>query len=378
LPLGTLARSESLALLSRFREDLDPIDPVLDGIAAELGDLPLALHLAGGFLARYRRADFGQPARYLERLRRSDVLAHGSLTVGGRSPTGHEQHVARTFALSYDQLQPSDEIDQIARTTLDQAVCFAPGEPIPRALLAASVGVDEADDVAALRFEHGLARLRELGLILTQEDCALKLHRLLTVFVQERASGAEEHRTQVEAAVLAEAARLNQRGYPLPLLIWQPQLRYVAERAALTSSARAGGLFNELGYHLRMIADFAGARAAFERALRIDEASFGPEHLNVASYVNNLGSVLRALADLAGARAAFERAMRIAEASLGPDHPNVAIAVNNLGSVLQDLGDLAGARAAFERALAVWERFLGPEHPHTRIARNNLESLASG
>jgi hypothetical protein len=68
LPLGTLARSESLALLSRFREDLDPIDPVLDGIAAELGDLPLALHLAGGFLARYRRADFG-----FQRRRRSSI-----------------------------------------------------------------------------------------------------------------------------------------------------------------------------------------------------------------------------------------------------------------------------------------------------------------
>ena len=88
--------------------------------------------------------------------------------------------------------------------------------------------------------------------------------------------------------------------------------------------------------------------------------------------------MLQALGDLAGARAAFERALRIDEASFGPDHPNVASDVNNLGLVLQDLGDLAGARAAYERALAIFERFLGPEHPHTRIARSNLESLGGG
>ena len=54
--LGILARAESLALLRKHRPDLAPDDPVLDAIAAELGDLPLALHLAGSFLARYRHA----------------------------------------------------------------------------------------------------------------------------------------------------------------------------------------------------------------------------------------------------------------------------------------------------------------------------------
>ncbi len=63
--------------------------------------------------------------------------------------------------------------------------------------------------------------------------------------------------------------------------------------------------------------------------------------------------MLQDLGDLAGAKAAFERALKIDEATYGPDHPNVAIDVNNLGSVLQDLGDLAGAQAAYERALKI-------------------------
>ncbi len=73
--------------------------------------------------------------------------------------------------------------------------------------------------------------------------------------------------------------------------------------------------------------------------------------------------MLQDLGDLAGARAAYERALAIDEKSFGPDHPDVATVVNNLGSVLQDLGDLAGARAAFERALAIDEKSFGPDHP---------------
>jgi len=85
--------------------------------------------------------------------------------------------------------------------------------------------------------------------------------------------------------------------------------------------------------------------------------------------------VLHALGDLAGARAAFERTLRIDEAAYGSEHPKVATAINNLGRVLHDLGDLAGARAAFERALHILEKTLPPEHPHIRIVRKNLEAV---
>jgi tetratricopeptide (TPR) repeat protein len=89
--------------------------------------------------------------------------------------------------------------------------------------------------------------------------------------------------------------------------------------------------------------NLAGAEAAFERALRINEAAYGPDHPRVARDVNDLGRVLRDRGDLAGAEAAFERALRIDEATYGPHHPDVATIVNNLGSVLRDRGDLAGA-----------------------------------
>jgi Tfp pilus assembly protein PilF len=53
---------------------------------------------------------------------------------------------------------------------------------------------------------------------------------------------------------------------------------------------------------------------------RNPEAACGPDHPNVAIRVSNLGSRLRELGDLDGARDHFERALRIDEAAYGPRH----------------------------------------------------------
>ncbi len=106
LVLDVLQRSESMALLREHQSDAE--DAILDAVAAELGDLPLALHLAGSYLARYRRVM--TPAQYLEQLRDPKLLKHPSLKGSGISPTGHIQNVYRTIALSYDKLNPNDSI----------------------------------------------------------------------------------------------------------------------------------------------------------------------------------------------------------------------------------------------------------------------------
>ncbi|MEE8535823.1 MAG: tetratricopeptide repeat protein, partial [Kiloniellales bacterium] len=365
--LRVLSRDESRTLLRKHRPELTADDPDLTAIAEELGDLPLALHLAGGFLERYQHADFGTPAAYLAQLRRPDLLEHRSLTAGDLSPTGHEQHVARTFALSYDRLDPADPTGALALALLARAACFAPGEPIPRELLRSSLSLAEDDGDASIRTEDALGQLIALGLLEAQDDGALVLHRLLERYVRSEMTDEAEAQTAVEETVLAEARRLNQAGYPAPLAAWQPHLRAVAAAAATGGGERAGDLYNSLGYHLKMVADFAGARAAYERALAINEAAFGPDHPNVATVVNNLGLVLQTLGDLAAARVAIERALAIDEAAFGPDHPNVASGVNSLGSVLQDLGELAAARAAGERALTNYEAAIGPDHPNYAI-----------
>jgi hypothetical protein len=58
----------------------------------------------------------------------------------------------------------------------------------------------------------------------------------------------------------------------------------------------------------------------------------------VAIDVNNLGSVLQSLGDLPGARAAYERALKIFKKFLPEGHPHIGIVQGNLDSLSKDAG----------------------------------------
>jgi len=65
-----------------------------------------AKYVARTTLATYRHARFGAPDTCLAQLRRAG-LGHPSLAERGRTlTTNYERHVACTFALSYERLDP--------------------------------------------------------------------------------------------------------------------------------------------------------------------------------------------------------------------------------------------------------------------------------
>ena len=128
--IGTLERKQSIELLRNHRDDLAEDNSDLNTIAETLGDLPLALHLAGRYLRTYRRAPFGQPAGYLAQLTRADLLAHRSLAGTGGTPTGHDADIGRTFGLSYERLDPEDPVDDLARDLLARVYVPAVKDPV--------------------------------------------------------------------------------------------------------------------------------------------------------------------------------------------------------------------------------------------------------
>src|SRR5207248_5024464 len=75
LPLGGLSRDESLALLGAYRPDERAGGPAMGALAEELGHLPLALRLAGGFLRLHH--DVSVDA-YLGRLRSPEAATPAS------------------------------------------------------------------------------------------------------------------------------------------------------------------------------------------------------------------------------------------------------------------------------------------------------------
>ncbi len=87
-----------------------------------------------------------------------------------------------------------------------------------------------------------------------------------------------------------------------------------------------------------------------------------------------MGIVFHELGRFEEAEPLFHRALKIDEASFGPDHPKVARDLKNLASFLQDTHRNAEAEPLFRRVLAIYERNLGDEHPATQLFRNNFEA----
>ena len=372
LPLGLLERHESVLLLKQFLKSISTDEA--DKIAEELGDLPLALHLAGSFLCEYRKVI--SPADYLCQLKDETLLNHPSLTGRGTSfsPTGHELHVAKTFALSLGKLNADDSVDELAMHILARTAYFAPGIPIPRDLLLKTVDSSEDNFETTLQIEDALKRLGNLGFIEIEQEGSIVMHRLVASFVRNLQRDSEA-KAATEMAVLTEAHRINSSGSPSGLLAWQPHLKMVTNRAQKRGDERSADLSSALGYHLYAIGDYPGAYPNFQKALEINRKVLGEEHPDTASSLNNLGALLQAMGEYEGARPYYEKALEIRRKVLGEEHPDTASSLNNLGFLLRAMGDYEGARPYYEKALEINRKVLGEEHPDTASSLNNLAIL---
>ncbi len=361
LPLDEFTPTESLDFLRNYIPAERESDDEVKKLAERLGRLPLALELAGRYLERQPRLRIGAYLAQLE-----NALDHRSMQnwkAERKSLTGHDLSLLQTFARSWEQVK-----DETAQRLFLAAGYCAPNAEIPMQILEAALG-DESG-----RCDECLDELSSLGLLKEGH----MIHPLLAQFARrldtdhEVLSKFSEVLDDIAEQTNDEEDRTGNYSLYTPIL---PHVRAVAELAEQAALSPAGSLWNSIGYHIKELADYSGAKAAFERALKIFEKQLGEDHPNVATLVNNLGYVLKALGDHAGAKAAYERALKIDEAAFGPDHPNVAIRVNNLGLVLQALGDHAGAKAAYERALKIDEAAFGPDHPNVARDVNNLGNV---
>jgi tetratricopeptide (TPR) repeat protein len=221
-----------------------------------------------------------------------------------------------------------------------------------------------------------VAALRRYSLI-TKQDDSISVHRLVQLVTRDQLI--EDERNRWAAA----AVRVVNQAFPFDsddVRTWPVCAKLLSHAQAATEEGEmlqvdaeaTGRLINQIGGYFYGRAQYAEAKQAFERAMRIDEAAFGPDHPNVAIRINNLGLVLKALGNLFEARQCHERGLRIDEATFGPDHPSVALYVNNLGEALQADGELSEARQCFERALRINEAAFGPDHPSVALYVNNL------
>jgi CHAT domain-containing protein/Tfp pilus assembly protein PilF len=119
----------------------------------------------------------------------------------------------------------------------------------------------------------------------------------------------------------------------------------------------------------------ADAEPLYKRALAIREKALGPEHTDVAASLSGLGVLYLAQSRNAEAAPILKRALAILEKALGPERPEVAEAVNNLGSAYDQLGRYAEAEPLYKRALAIHEKTLGHDSPAVAMDLSDLGVL---
>ena len=368
LPLDVLDRQESVELLRKYRTDLRADNPHLHTIAEELGDLPLALDLAGRYLYKYRHEV--EPVQYLEEIRRPELVDHPSLQQArGVSPTRHDMNVWRTFAVSYRRLDADDEMDRTAVRLLVRAAHLAPGTPIPNDLLAWTLEPSNEDPPRpTTTVRDALDRLTDLGLFENLGGEACRIHRLVAAFalVEVPDDGA---RQTVEEACARAALWASREGQPVRQEALLPHLRFVTDSAKGRVDGIAASCCNVLSVILKDLGAHDEALPYAERAWEISVERYGPEERITLQRRSNIAVMFRGKKELDEAKPIYQEVLEAQKRTLEPDDPDIAATLNNLGALSRDEDlhheTLSRYRSALRIREAVWER-TGPDDPDRR------------
>ena len=108
-----------------------------------------------------------------------------------------------------------------------------------------------------------------------------------------------------------------------------------------------------------------------ERALKINEIYYGPNHFEVAATLRDLGNSYGSLGQPAQQQKLLERALKIQKERFGPNHREVAVTLTNLGCALLAQG--MPGKELLEQALNIQECHHEPDDPvNLAITLTNL------
>lgn len=362
--LEPLGRGASVELLRAYHGGAE--DEKLGEIAAELGDLPLALDLAGRYLRSYRHDT--DALRYLRELKSDEVLGHPSLLEPDEhevSPTGHDMSVARTFVVSYRRLDGGDETDRLAIRLLARAARFSPGEPIDRRLLLSAVDATEEGPTTSQLHERerALQRLVRLGLVSESEAGPVRMHKLVAASARLEL-GDDGAQADVERAAAFHALEAVRSGQPVRLEPLMPHLRHVVgsalargeepaypARFAMGHALRARGQPAEAVPHLRSSVEHNEAR------LR-NESGLDPQDRDRLVWLTmrqrgDLGATMGRAGDFAGAMGVLEPLLEDRRIHLPQPHEDVASTLITMGVTKKNQGLLHEVGPLYEEALAI-------------------------
>jgi transcriptional regulator with XRE-family HTH domain/tetratricopeptide (TPR) repeat protein len=360
--VDVLARAESVALLQHRITGLTAAGA--DRLAAELGDLPLAIAQAAGFMA-----ETGTPAEgYLGLLR----ARAGPLLDQAAPGSSYPRSLAAATGLIAGRLAAEDP----AATELASLCAFLAPDPIPADLFtgAASELPDELAAQAAdpLAWRQTLAHLARQSLVRIDHR-GLQMHRLTQAILRDRLTPGQAAATYARTEAILAA---SDPGDPFDPATWPRWGRLMPHLLAADLAATDSPGLRQLACHAcRYLLTRGDTRTAFglTSALRQQwRDRLGDDHEHTLAIAHYLGWALEAMGRWAEARDLARDVLDRRRRVLGQDHPDTLATAHNLAVYLRDLGDVQAARDLAQDTLDRCRRVLGEDHPATLATANDL------
>ncbi len=312
-----LPRGEAMAMLAGRFPAMDPV--VADRICALLGDLPLAVEQAAGYLDQTGTP----PGEYADLLagQLGDMLDEGEVT------DRPGMTVAVLWELSLQRLRGECP----AAVELLELWALCDPEKIPLGLFAEPARFDDGPlkDAAGNRARWAATTGALVGYSLARRDQDMvDVHRLVQAATRRAMSPTVRTAragtlVRLLRGILPEDIMRNPEAWP----VWRVYLPHVIAVLGHTGADDAtidglSWLCDRTATYLQEHAQPAAALTLFHRALAIVEVVYGPDHPEVSTDLNDLGLALWALGRAGEALPLVQRALAIAEAVYGSEHPS--------------------------------------------------------
>ena len=368
-------------------------------LAARLGGLPLALKIAGSYLAEAAAipAAFAGTGTIRTYRQYRDALQGGDLQALFPDPDGQPTAqqaralIGQTWELTFDLLdaRPLPE----ARPVLRLLASFADA-PVPYQQLlhpATLAAFPPLRDISGTRLWQTLKTLDDFALIdldtSAQDPAAVPTARLhpLVRDTSHPAAGPERLAfLELAAQLLRQAAAAKETGTPedpAARPIWQLLVPHTAvvftslssqphcpddAAAAAAYAAQMSARFQaEQGFH-------AAAEAEYRDVLTARLRVLGPDHPDTLTTRHQIALEIAARGDHAAAEAEYRDVLTATLRVLGPDHPDTLTTRHNIAREIAARGDHTAAEAEYRDVLTANLRVLGPDHPHTLTTRHQI------
>jgi tetratricopeptide (TPR) repeat protein len=133
-----------------------------------------------------------------------------------------------------------------------------------------------------------------------------------------------------------------------------------------------GPIYGQLGWIKYNQGKHFEAIIFYEKALKIYEKNFPPNHPYLGGCYNNIGNAYFNINECSKAFSSYKKALEIQRQSLPHDHPDLAMSYTNIGSVYTTMGEYSNALSSHRKGLEIYEKILPPNHPNLAACYINI------